>query len=183
MKKIIALVLALALTMGCCAALAESAEKTELGTLNGAFKILCVVPDGYKLSIPQIDNEGLIAQLSAVDGDEKKPDMWLVVEFDELYYDIKRMNDMTDEQLDEIIQTFPDNGENVTVSYSETAYGTKVMIVKDSNVPPQNMAVLSVYEGFMIEIDAIDIEEGLTDEEIQLCIDFFSNMDFIPTED
>ena len=183
MKKIIALVLALALTMACCAALAESAEKTELGTLNGAFKLQCVVPEGYELTIPQIDNEGLIALLSAADGDETKPDLYLVVEFDELYYDIKRMNDMTEEQLDEIIQTFPDNGENVTVSYSETAYGTKVMIVKDSNVPPQYMAVLSVYEGYMIEIDIIDSEEFLSDEEIKLCIDFFSNMDFIPAKD
>ena len=183
MKKIIALVLALVLSLGCCAALAESAEKTVLGTLNGAFKLQCVLPEGYELNVPQIDNEGLIAKLTAANGDEKKPELWLVVEFDEMYYDVKRMNDMTDEQLDEIIQTFPENGENVTVSYSETAYGTKVMIVKDANVPPQYMAVLSVYEGYMIEIDIIDNEEYLSDEEIKVCIDFFSNMDFIPAGD
>lgn len=194
MKKIIALVLALTMMLGCCAALAEETAKTDLGTVDmtGAFKLQCALPEGYEINIQQKDNEGLMASISSdVPG---KPALLLIIEFDELYYDVKRMNEMTEEQLQQIIDTFPED-DNLDVSYTETAHGTKLMIVKGSanpedyaeyaegDVAVNYVAFLSVYEGYMIEIDIMDdgsIEGGLSDELIKTCIDFMSDLDFIP---
>ena len=57
MKKLIALLLALALMLGCCAALSETAAKTVLGSINmnGAFKLQCSLPDNYTLNIVSKD--------------------------------------------------------------------------------------------------------------------------------
>ena len=46
MKKIISVLLSLALLLSCAAALAETAEKTELGTLNinGEFTLNAAIP-------------------------------------------------------------------------------------------------------------------------------------------
>ena len=196
MKKIIALVLALALMMGCCAALAEAPAKTDLGTIdvNGAFKLECVLPEGYDINIEQKDSKGLIAKVASEAPD--KPELILVIEFDELYYDVKRMNDMTEDQLQQIIDTFPED-DNLDVSYTETAHGTKLMVVKGSanpedyaeyregDVPVKYAAFLTIYEGYMIEIDILDESEeeaGLSEEILQRCVDFISNLDFISVE-
>ena len=52
MKKVIALLLALALTLSCAAVLAENTdEKTEMGTIDfgGRFIIKGRIPEGYTL--------------------------------------------------------------------------------------------------------------------------------------
>ena len=184
MKKLFALLLSLALALGCCAALAE-APKTELGTINmnGAFKLQCSLPEHYKINITAKDDEGMIAVISTED--ETKPIMFLTIEFDELYYDVKRMNDMTEDQLQEILDTFTSDGDEVTVSYRETAYGTKLMIVQEAVDSVDYLAIVSVYQGYMIEFDmmtGIAAEEGLSEAQIQMCIDFLSELDFIPEE-
>lgn len=187
MKKIIALVLALALTLSCYAALAETPAKTEIGTIDmaGAFKLQCTLPEGYELNIDQKDNESLIATI--ISEDPAKLPLFLTIEFEESYYDVKRMNDMPEEELQEIIETFP-NYEEANVSYTETAHGTKVMVVKGSDAQMNYVAFFSIYEGYEIELDLIEMleEEGaeskLTDELIQKCISFLSDLDFIPEE-
>ena len=190
MKKIIALVLALALTLGCCAALAEENAKTQLGVVDmtGAFKLQCTLPEGYEINIEHKDNEGLSATIAS--GDEGKPTLYLVIEFDELYYHVKRMNDMTEEQLMQIVDTFPED-DDLDVSYTETAHGTKVMVVKgianpedyadykEGTAPIKYIALLSIYEGYMIEVDIAD-EDGLSEALVNTVIDFMSDLDFIP---
>ena len=185
MKKLIALLLALALMLGCCAALSETAAKTVLGSINmnGAFRLECNLPDNYEIEIADKDNESLLAIISTED--ETKPMMFLAIEFDEIYYDVKRMNDMTEDQLQQIVDTFIMEGDEVSVSYRETSHGTKLMIVKDAADYVDYVAIISVYEGYMIEFDMLASgteEEGLTEEQIQMCIDFLSDLDFIPEE-
>ena len=187
MKKIIALVLALALTLSCCAALAETPAKTEIGTIDmaGAFKLQCDLPEGYDINIDLKDSESLIATI--VSEDPAKLPMLLTIEFEEMYYDVKRLNDMSDEDLQEIIETFP-NYEEANISYTETSHGTKVLIVKGSDAQMNYVAFFSIYEGYEIELDIIEMleEEGaeskLTDELVQSCVNFLSKLDFIPAE-
>ena len=185
MKKLFAILLALALALGCCAALAEAPVKTELGSINmnGAFKLQCSLPESYSIAIASKDNEGMIAIIETED--ETKPMMFLTIEFDEIYSDVERMNDMTEEQLQEIIDTFANDGDEVTVTYGETSHGTKLMIVKEAVDRRGFRSIITVYEGYMIEFDmltGINAEEGLTEEQIQMCIDFLSDLDFIPEE-
>lgn len=185
MKKLFALVISLALLMSCCAALAETTEKTELGSinLNGAFKLQGVIPEGYELSIMTMDNEGMIATIRSAD--ETKPVMYMAIEFDEAYYDVKRMNDMTDEQIQSIKDTFADDGDEMEFSFMETAYGTKLLVAKDKDGEVDIVVILTVYEGYMIEFDMVTgpaATETLTEAQIQMCVDFLSDLDFIPEE-
>ena len=94
---------------------------------------------------------------------------------------------MSDEDLQEIIETFP-NYEEANISYIETSHGTKVLIVKGSDAQMNYVAFFSIYEGYEIELDIIEMleEEGaeskLTDELVQSCVNFLSELDFIPEE-
>lgn len=185
MKKLFALLLSLALALGCCTALAEAPVKTELGSinLNGVFKLQCSLPENYEIKIASKDDEGLIAVIETEDA--AKPMMFLVIEFDEIYSDVKRMNDMTEEQLQEIIDTFTDDGDEITVTYRETSHGTKLMVVQEAVDSVDFISIVTVYEGYMIEFDmmtGVEAEEGLSEAQIQMCIDFLSDLDFIPEE-
>ena len=63
MKKIVAMILCLALAIGCCAAVAETAEKESIGkvNVNGDFEIKCAIPEGYKVSITDASDDKIIA--------------------------------------------------------------------------------------------------------------------------
>ncbi len=185
MKKLFALLLSLTLLLGCGASLAEASVKTELGSINmnGAFRLQCTLPENYEISVLSKDDEGLTALIST--DDEASPMMYLAIEFDEIYYDVKRMNDMSEDQLQQIIDTFTDNGDEVSVSYRETSHGTKLMVVQEAVDSVDFLAIISVYEGYMIEFDLMasdTAEEGLSESQIQMCIDFLSDLDFIPDE-
>ena len=100
MKKGISILLALALMLGCGAALAESTEaKTELGTLNvnGAFAIECAVPEDYSLSIQDQDSAYIRATLKSTD--EAKPTVGISIAYNEEIADIDRLNDVSEEGL------------------------------------------------------------------------------------
>ena len=59
------------------------------------------------------------------------------------------------------------------------------MIVQEAEGSVDFVAIVSVYEGYMIEFDmmtGVSDEEGLTEAQIQMCIDFLSDLDFIPEE-
>ena len=185
MKKMIALLLSLALLSGCFAAVAENPDKTQLGsiTLNGAFKLQCNLPAGYTVQIQEKDSEGLHAVIESEDS--LKPVMYLAIEFDELYYDVKRMNDLTEEQLQAIANTFEIDGDEVNITYKETSHGSKLMMATDAQDAVDFVSFISVYVGYMIEFDMLPgqtAEGGLTEEQIQMCIDFLSDLDFIPVE-
>ncbi len=186
MKKLFALLLTLALALGCCAALAETPVKTELGSINmnGVFKLQCSLPENYSIKIASKDDEGLIAVVETED--MTKPMMFLAIEFEEIFSDVKRMNDMTEEQLQDIIDTFAEDGDEILVSYGETSHGTKLMIAREAVDSVDFVSIITVYEGYMIEFDmlsGVEAEEGLTEEQIQMCIDFLSDLDFIPEEE
>ena len=186
MKKTLSVILSLALLMGACAALAETPAKEALGTIgiSGAFDLQCRVPEGYQLQIPSKDEQGLIARLSSEDA--SKPYMMLVIEFEEQFADVKRLNDLSDGEKQMIIDTFTDGGDEVSVSYRETSHGTQLMVVKENEDAIDFVSFLTVYEGYMIEFDLIASEQtvlegqGLTEEQIQICVDFLSDLDFIP---
>ncbi len=188
MKKTMTLLLALSLLLFSCAALAEEDAKQQLGVIdmNGVFRLQCAVPEGYSTQIMSKDNEGALVAIGP--DDKTRPSAYLVVEFDEQFADVRRMNDMTDEEKQWLIDTFTKSGDVVEVTYRETAHGTQLMIVQESYGETDYISIITVYEGYMVEFDLVPSQQmtlngqGLSEEAIQMSIDFFSELDFVPIE-
>ena len=182
MKKIIALALCLFMLLGCAAA--EPAEKQHMGTvsMNGVFTLQCTLPEGYSLTELTADDASYIAMISA--GDER-PDMFLSIAFDELLSGVDRLNDLDDEALAKIEATFREEDE-VDISYTETAHGTKLMMVKEIKEKIDYVDFYTIYKGYEIEFlltgSMDDSEAGLTEEQIQMAVDFLSDLDFVSQE-
>ena len=162
MKKTLAILLCLALLLGCAAAAGETAEKTYLATvdMNGAFQLQCALPEGYEIEEIESTGATYIAQFNA-DGD--RPMLALSIAYNELYSGVQRMNELDAETLAMIEDSFRAE-DDVDISYTETAYGTKLMMIKEVEGPVNYVDFYSVYLGYEIEIVVISQNEtGLSD--------------------
>ena len=188
MKKLIAMMLALVLALSCCAAVAESAEKEFTGelTVNGKFTVKWVAPEGYYADQVQAGDGGfMILALVPDEANTGKPMMTVSIAPDELLWEVDRLNDLDDATLAQIEATFREEDE-VEISYMETAYGTKLMVVKEAKDGVDYVDFYTIYLGYEIELVLTQTEAlsgtPITDEQIATVIQFLSDLEFVPAE-
>ena len=178
MKKVFAILLCLAMLLG-CSAVAETAEKTQLSTvnMNGVFQLQCTLPEGYEIDEIESTDASYVAMFVA---EEMKPVLTLSIAYNELYSDVARMNDLDAEAL-ALIEDYFRAEDDVDIDYTETAYGTKLMAVREKEGIVDYVDFYTIYLGYEVEIvvSATDMEAGLTDAQIQMAVDFLSNLDFV----
>ncbi|MBR5111614.1 MAG: hypothetical protein IK099_15655 [Clostridia bacterium] len=180
MKKIVAVMLCAAMLLCCASALAEM---TNIGTINvhGAFEARCVLPEGYTMETSEMENGGLMSVITSKDA--AKPALILSIMFDDMYADVEKLNDLDDEAIAHLESTFTDEYD-VEITYTETAHGTKLLVAKELN--GEFADVYTIYMGHEFEFVLIPTEEGgadsLTEEQIQLVIEFLSNLEFVTAE-
>ncbi len=158
-------------------------EKEELGRLNvdGEFTLKCAVPEGYALKVITSMNARLIASIRSED--DTKPVLLLSVAYNEMYSDVERMNDLGPEDLEILEKSFTMMN-SVEIGYRETAYGTKLLIARESGDDRDFVDILTVYRGYSVEFIMEPGKDAsvLTDEQVDMCIDFLSDLDFVPAE-
>ena len=183
MKRLIALVLSLALLLACAAAAAESgtAEKESLGILkvNKSFDIRYnPLPDDYVLSIYKQDDLMICANIES--SKTTVPRMGLIIAFNDQWADVERLNDVSEEDLEPIKETFRAEYEEPVFETRETAYGTKLLLIMSPTF--QDAYVYTIYRGHEIEIHLIPgtEQEKLSVEDVDRVVAFLSDMDFDP---
>ena len=187
MKKIIALLLALALTLGCAAVLAEAAEgKLEMGTVDfygSPFLIKGTIPEGYTYHVLDLE-PGVFVNADVVNEDDPDaPSLNIQVYLADNYEPGIRLNDVDEETLKEIEDSFTEDNV-VEIEYTETGLGTKLMKVTETGDDPDWIAFYSIYEGYEIELTIRSGESGvLTDEIVEKAVKFLTEMDFIKAEE
>ena len=185
MKKALAILLCLALTLGFAAATAETADKETIGTIsmNGAFELRGVLPEGYQLT-PITEEPGhYLASLSA---DDSKPVMLISIAYEELMSEVDRLNDLDENALAQIEATFKAE-DGVEVTYMETALGTKLMVVKEIVDGVDYVDFYTIYKGYEIEFVLTQTQanagQPITDAQIETAVKFLSDLDFVPEEE
>lgn len=161
-------------------------ETASMGVLNvhGKFQLRCKVPEGYQMQVFSVPNSTrLTATLVAEAG--KSPQMMLTVAFNEMYANVERMNDLTDEELATIKESYTDMND-VEFTEGETAEGTTLLIAKETGSDEDFVSILSLYKGYSIEFvispDPDAADHTLSDAQVQTAIDFLSNLEFIPAD-
>ena len=183
MKKIIAMILSLAMLL--CAVSAMAEDKVTLGTVSviGVFRLQSVLPEGYTLTPMDVTPEHYNALIASED--PAKPAMQLSIAFDEKYSDVERLNDLDDEALTLLEQTFIDNDPEVEITYGETGYGTRVLVAKHDTEGEDFIDFFSIFRGYCVEFVLLPAKEGdrnLNDEQIAASVSFLTELDFIPAD-
>ena len=185
MKKMLAILLSLVMLLSCAAAAAETAEKTYLATvdMNGVFQLQCTLPEAYEIQEIESTGASYIALFMA---DESRPLLTLSIAYNELYSDVFRMNDLDAEDLALIEDSFKAE-DDVKISYTETSYGTKLMVCREVGNDTDFVDIFSVYKGYNVEFimqpNPKAKNQHLTDAQIKMCVDFLSEVDFISPDE
>ena len=165
---------------------ADTQDSTQkLGTLNvnGVFDLTCKLPENYTLQVVNMRGTSLVA--SVLPNNMTSPQMYLSIGYDEMYSDIARLNDLNDEQLAALEATFDEMNE-VEISYQNTGYGTKLMIAREVGSDTDFVDILTIYNGYLIEFNMTPnpavASQTLTNAQIGMCIDFLTNLDFVPAK-
>jgi hypothetical protein len=188
MKKIIALLLALALTLGCAAVLAEAADKTEMGTVDfgGKFVIKGAIPPGYKLVEEEKEEKIFIHAKLIKEDDPMAPYLDIMIYQEDTYEPGTRLNDVDAETLKEIEESFTEDAD-VKIEYAETGLGTKLMKVTEIGDDPDWIAFYTIYEGYEIEltikVSDIATEPELSQDVVDKAVQFLTDMDFVKVEE
>ena len=157
-------------------------EKEQMGKLNvnGEFSLQCKLPDGYTMQL--INTLGTKIAAFITSEDVEKPILQLSIAFDELFANVDRMNDLSEDALKELESTFTEMND-VEITYQNTAYGTKLLIAREVGEDTDFVDILSVYKGYSIEFVMTPNPQAqnqtLTDAQVQMCIDFLSELDFV----
>jgi len=184
MKKLTAILISLLLLVLCGAAPAEENGKVTLGTLsiNGAFTLQCGLPEGYRIYPTYVNRDLILASIRSED--PVAPVMQLAVAFDETYADVDRMNDLSEEDFAVLEKSFTDVDPTVEITYGDTGLGTRLLIARQYSEGMHYIDFLSIYKGYFVEFVLTPApaaeDKTLTDEQLQMCIDFLTDLDFIP---
>ena len=178
MKKIIALALSLTLILCAVSALAEeTAEKTRLGSLKvgEAFTIQSKVPENYTFSVLTATELNLVGQL---EGEEGKPTVFVSIAYNDEYEGVERFNDVDEATVQGIRESFQ-YMDDVAFEDLETAYGTRLLKVTQADKKLAD--IYTIYKGYELEF-VITAQGEVEDADIQMLVDFISDMDFVPAE-
>ena len=179
MKKIIALALCLMLALCAVSAVAEenTDEKTHLGTLEvgEAFRIQGKVPDNYTFNLITSNELNLIGVLA---GGEGMPSVTVSIAYSEEYHGVERFNDLDEADVQDIKDSFLAM-DDVVFEDLETAYGTRLLKVTQSD--KTFVDIYTIYKGYELEF-LLSADEEVQDADIQMLVDFISDMDFVTAE-
>ena len=186
MKKIIAVILSVMMLLCAASALAVGTDtsKTTIGTIsiNGAFRLQCDMPEGFKLIPIAADADTVLAIIKS--DDKNLPIMQLSLAFDEKYYDVDRLNDLPQEELEALEATYYDEDPEVNIDYRETGYGTLLLVAHHDTEELDYISFFSIYKGYCVEFVLIPGQEAedknLSEQQIESCLYFLTELDFVP---
>lgn len=182
MKKLIAVLLCVVLALSCAMALAEESTKVDYSevTVNGAFRIRGLTPDGYK--VEYIANEGMPIMMAFANEDTAKPEFTLVINFLEDFSEVERLNDLSEEERKPLVDSDPMINPAYTVM--KTDFDTEVMVLRSAFPEDYDFAsFVTLYKGYEIGLNLFpgQTSDGhLTDDQIVLAMKFLSDLDFVP---
>lgn len=139
--------------------------------------------EGYSLQVVNLRGNQIVA--SILSDDMTKPQLYLSIAYDDSYSNVERMNDLSADELALLEDSFKDMDE-VEISYRETGHGTKLLIAREIGGDTDFVDILSIYQGYFIEFNMTPnpktVKQTLTEEQIQMCIDFLTDLDFVPAK-
>ncbi len=183
MKKLLSMLFCLILVLGSGLAAAETPkEDYTVVTVNGAFNIRGITPDGFERTGVEIDDPNMRVFFSSKD--PGKPAFVLSIFFRDDYADVDRLNDLSDEEMKTaLVGDDPSVSENIEIM--ETDYGTKVLILRSRDPQDDFACFVTLYKGYEVGLNLYPgpASDGkLTDDQVRLAMKFLSDLDFVPVE-
>ena len=100
------------------------------------------------------------------------------ISYNEEYDDVERFNDVDEATVEEIKYSFLDMDEGVVFEDLETAYGTRLL---KATAPEKHFIdIYTIYKSYELEFVLTPGADPLSDADVQMLVDFISDMEFVP---
>lgn len=186
MKKLIALLLAAMMMLGCTAALAEA---TTITSEDGSFSLSFQLPENAKLiSGSWVDDNNYMANLMTDDGlffflavsapvpeeEEENEEQLGPVTFSE-------ENGFTDVFMEEMLkELFSDDSDALEIGVKTTAHGTKLGIIRMNDESAPSAYIFTIWNGYEVGLTVVAGDDNgytqITDEQLDKVVDFVSEL-------
>ena len=179
MKKVLSVLLTIALLLCCASVFAETEEETEVVP---AFDLIIVVPEGYESQGENWITPFIVSETLAPTADEK-PAMMVVVSYNDAFSDITFNDEMSDADFEAYVNALvvdEETGEATPYTVMKTGLGTKVVVISD---PDGFTEFYSIWHGYEVSLMSANFDADLnatppTDEQIAVIMQFLTDMDF-----
>ena len=180
MKKLIAILMAAMMLLG-CAALAETAEKTVV-FFDDSLSLAVPAMEGHTLQV--INEDGLVCFIFRPENENGIGTTYSTMIFptdDPAYAEYASLNDLTEELMQLYIDScLEDEMNDPSWQIRETGLGTKLLLIDEHGADHDYLSLYSVYHGYQIRT-YVDHDDGseVNEDDIAALIDFHTNLDFI----
>lgn len=179
MKKLIAILLAALMLFTAAFAAAENGKITVAFDSSLSFSLRC--PDNYDMESEYLNGYLFMAFMPKNEADVR---FTVVICADEEYDGYERLNDLSDEQLQQFAADMVEDYYNPQVEIRETGLGSKIVVANEQDTEMDFVQMQSIYHGYFITsyVRHADGSE-VTEDEIQKVLDFHTDMDFVFNSD
>lgn len=187
MKKMISVLLAALMVLGCASAFAQTYTNTD-----GPFPISFDAPEGmevisqewseyagtpiFQASVKGSDDLSYYFAISGPDTSEENEDLAGNVTF-------KEEEGFTDEYLKDMVKaTYGDEFDDINIGFETTEHGTKLVVIRIDDAEAPLAMFYTVYKGYEFSLTAISGDplngefKPLTDEQIEKVVAFISDI-------
>lgn len=177
MKKTFSILLCAALFLCAASALAEQAPFVI--EMNEKLSVSFIVPENYEISENRY-GDIFYATFTPLNGTDVG--VVLSVGASEEYLS-RSIGDLTDEELQNLIDVATGDFADPSVTVTETSHGTKLIVLDENSEYDEYAEIFTVYQGYFITaLVQRDPETQLTEAELQLAVDVLSQMEFVTAE-
>jgi len=179
-KNIVMLMLALLIAvtgMALAEQTAETAEapaQEETQPVVPSFTVNTVTPEGYTYTDSFVSDILYIGYLKP--DDETKPQALITIAYDEEAQG-RTLNEMSDEEVLNMVEDFMQDTPDAKVSYKQTGEGTRLIVFNTETETENRIDIVTIYRGHQIAAMIIPSEPTtkLTEEDLDGVIAFLTN--------
>ena len=189
MKKLIAMLLAAIMALGCTTCFAEGASATIIESADGTFKISMQLPESAELLSGSWSGDGMLYQANIKGSDNLYYYMAVAApeteseNTDEVsYVTYSEEFGFTDDYLKGMIdELFADDSDSYDKGVSTTAYGTKLAVIRFNDTEAPSAYIFTMWKGYEIGVTVMNVDSDgnfrpITDDQVQRVTDFLSEV-------
>ncbi len=179
MKKVLSVLLTIALLLCSVSVFAEAEEKTEVVP---GFELIIVVPEGYESLGEEWTTPFYVSETLRPTANDK-PAIMVVVSYNDAVSDITFNDEMPEADFEAQVNQLvidEETGEAMPYTVMKTGLGTKVVVIND---PDGYTEFYSIWHGYEVSLMAANFDADNhptppTDEQIAVIMQFLTDMDF-----
>ena len=178
MKKILALILAVAMLCGVCSAFAEAANKDVI-VYDDSLSFAFTYPEGYTATATVED--GILTNM-IMPADATAPGFAMVIAADNALDEYNTLNEVDDETKATFAAAIAEDLNNATWEVRTTGLGTELIVIDEQDADYDMVIVACLYHGYVLAMYVGNADGSeVSAEAVDTAVQIYTDLEFVNT--